>query len=154
MAFYDAIFFDTDSLSDLALLHSSVRDNDELRNVVANIEYEILDYYKQRPSIPLSLQTGRENLYTTNEVQVRLIDYNQDNPVDSEQDLKDALKKTIAEITSWVIRNYDNSQNVRSIQQGKRSIEFGGLAPTWKDFPTGWQRWLKNFDDREAVYSI
>lgn len=154
MAFYDPIFFDTASGDDLNLLHSSVRDSDELDNVVANIEYEILDYYKQRPSIPLTLQTGRENLYTTNEVQVRLLDYNNDNPEDSEQDLKDALKKTIAEITSWVIRNYDNSQNVQSIQQGQRSVTYYGLSPSWQDFPSGWQRWLKNFDDREALYSI
>jgi len=136
------------------LLHSSVRDHAELANVVDNVEYEILDYYKQRPSIPLTLQTGRENLYTTNEIQVRLIDYDNDTPANSEQDVKDALKRTIAEITSWVLRNYDNMQNVKAISQGKRSIEFYGLAPSWRDFPKGWQRWLRNFDDREALYSI
>lgn len=154
MPFYSAIFFDTADADDLALLHSSVRTNAELSNVVDNVEYEILDYYKQRPSIPLSLRTGRENLYTTNEIQVRLIDYDNDTPSNSEQDLKDALKKTIAEITSWVIRNYNNEQNISSIQQGKRSVSFYGLAPSWKDFPSGWNRWLKNYDDREAVYSI
>ena len=154
MPFYTPIFFDTASSDDLDLLHSSVRTNDELENVVANVEYEILDYYKQRPSIPLTLQTGRENLYTTNEIQVRLIDYDNDNPSNSEQDLKDALKKTIAEISSWVIRNYETPQGVNSIQQGKRSISYHGLSPTWNDFPSGWRRWLKNFDDREALYSI
>lgn len=154
MPFYTPIFFDTSSVDDLDLLHKSVRTNDELDNVVANVEYEILDYYKQRPSIPLTLQTGRENLYTTNEVEVRLIDYDNDTPANSEQDLKNALKKTIAEISSWIIRNYENSNNVGSIQQGKRSITYYGLAPTWNDFPAGWQRWLKNFDDREALYSI
>ena len=153
MSFYDAIFFDVDS-NDLDLLHSSIRDHAELRKVVDNVEYEVLDYYKQRPSIPLTLQTGRENLYTTNDIQVRLIDYDNDNPANSEQDVKNALKRTIAEITSWVLRNYDNMQNVKSISQGKRSIEFYGLAPSWKDFPKGWQRWLRNFDDREALYSI
>jgi len=154
MAFYTPVFFDTSEQDDLDLLHSSVRTDSELDNVVANVEYEILDYYKQRPSIPILLQTGRENLYTTNEIQVRLLDYDNDTPSDSEQELKDALKKTIAEITSWVIRNYNNSQNVDSIKQGKRSISYYGLSPSWKDFPSGWQRWLKNFDDREALYSI
>ncbi len=154
MAFYDPIFFNTTNQDDLDLLHSSVRNDDELENVVANVEYEILDYYKQRPSIPITLQTGRENLYTTNDVSVRLIDYDNDTPADSGAELKKALKKTIAEITSWVIRNYNNSQNVSSIQQGKRSISYYGLAPTWQDFPNGWTRWLKNFDDREALYSI
>lgn len=154
MAFYTPIFFDTNEQDDLDLLHSSIRSHDELDKVIANVEYEILDYYKQRPSIPLTLKTGRENLYTTNEINVRLIDYDNETPSNSEQDLKDALKKTIAEVASWVLRNYDNSQGVESIQQGKRSISFYGLSPSWQDFPRGWQRWLKNFDDREALYSI
>jgi hypothetical protein len=154
MSFYDPIFFDTSKPDDLDLLHSSVRNNEEVSKVVANVEYEVLDYYKQRPSIPLQLQVGRENLYNTNQVSVRLLDYNQDDPASSTQELKNALKKTIAEITSWVIRNYDNQQNVTSIQQGKRSISFYGLSPSWQNFPSGWQRWLKNFDDREARYSI
>lgn len=154
MSFYDAIFFDLSS-DDLRLLHRDIRDHEELENVVDAIEYEVLDYYKQRPSIPLTLKTGRENLYTTNEIQVRLIDYDNHNPSNSEQDLKDALKKTIAELTSWVLRNYDNTQGgVKSIQQGKRSITYMGVVPSWREFPSGWNRWLRNFDDREAVYSI
>ena len=154
MAFYTPIFFDTAEADDLALLHSSVRTDDELDNVIANVEYEILDYYKQRPSIPLQLRVGRENLYNVNEVSVRLLDYNQDVPANTTQQLKDALKKTIAEVASWVLRNYSNSQNVASIQQGKRSVSYYGLSPSWKDFPSGWNRWLKNFDDKEARYSI
>jgi hypothetical protein len=155
MANYSAIFFDTSSQDDLDLLHSSVRSDSELDNVVNEVEYQILDYYKQRPSVPLRLQTGRENLYTTNEISVRLIDYDDDNPSNSPQELKDALKRTIAEVTSWVIRNYDNPQgNVKSIGQGERSIEFMGAAPSWQKWPDGWRRWLKNFDDREALYSI
>lgn len=154
MAFYSAIFFDVDEADDLALLHSSVRSDAELSNVVDNVEYEILDFYKQRPSVPLTLQTGKESLYTSNEVSVRLIDYNQTTPSSSEQDLKDALKKTIAEVASWVLRNYETELHVASMSQGNRSITFYGLSPSWRDFPSGWQRWLKNFDDREALYSI
>ena len=148
-----ATFFDIPQ--DENLLHSSVRANDELQNVIDNVEYEILDYYKQRPSIPLTLQTGRENLYTTNEIQVRLIDYDNDNPENSEADVKEALKRTIADVASWGLRNYDNTQGgVQSIQQGKRSITYMGSAPSWRDWPSGWNARLKNFDDREALYSI
>lgn len=118
------------------------------------VEYEILDYYSQRPSVPLTLRTGRENLYTSNEISVRLIDYDQDTPEDSPADLKDALRRTIADVASWVLRNYDTSQGVGQITQGKRSITFMGSAPDWRQWPDGWQRYLKNYDDREAVYSI
>lgn len=149
-----SVFFDTSKPEDVRLLHRSVRDSMELENVVEAVEYEILDYYKQRPSIPLSLQTGRENLYTTNEVQVRLIDYDNDNPANSEADLKEALKRTIANVASWIIRNYNTGQGIGSIQQGKRSITYTGDAPTWDQWPSGWRRYLKNYDDREALYSI
>lgn len=154
MAFYVPVFFDVTVQDDLDLLHSAVRNDSELDNVIANVEYEILDYYKQRPSIPLGLQVGRENLYNTNQVSVRLLGYDQDNPANSTQQLKDALKKTIAEVASWVIRNYNTPQNMQSIRQGKRSLSYHGRSPSWRDFPDGWQRWLSNFDDREARYSI
>lgn len=154
MAFYNAIFFDVDSADDLALLHSSVRTNAELSNVIDAVEYEIIDHYKQRPSIPLTLRTGRENLYSTNEITVRLLHYNNDNPANSEQDVKDALKKTIAEVASWVLRNYDNNADVTSVRLGRFSTNFRGSMPTWREFPSGWSRWLSNFDDRQAVYSI
>lgn len=155
MANYTAIFFDTGTQDDLDLLHESVRNHSELDNVVNEVEYRILDYYKQRPSVPLRLQTGRENLYSTNDIQVRLIHYDNDTPANSQQDLKDALKRTIADIASWVLRNYDSpTGGVKSIGQGKRSIEYMGAVPDWKHWPDGWQRWLHNFDDREAQYHI
>nr|BDD43939.1 hypothetical protein 3 [bacterium] len=149
-----ATFFDTGNLQHLNLLHSEIRDHTELDNVVDSVEYNVLDYYKQRPSIPLTLETGRENLDTVNEIQVRLIDYNQNNPENSESDLQEALRRTIADVVSWVLRNYDNSQGVQSIQQGKRSITFIGPAPSWDTWPDGWNFRLRNFDDREAIYSI
>lgn len=150
-----ATFFDISAQADLNLLHSSIRDHQELDNVVDKVEYEILDFYKQRPSVPLRLQTGRENLYSTNDIQVRLIDYDNDTPANSEADLKEALKYTIAEVSSWVLRNYDNDQGgVQSIQQGKRSISYMGAAPSWDRWPDGWRHYLKNFDDREALYSV
>lgn len=154
MAFYTAIFFDPADADDLLLLHKAVRTNTELTNVINNVEYEILDYYKQRPSIPLSLRTGRENLYSTNEITVRLLHYNNTTPASSEQDVKDALKKTIAEVASWVLRNYDNEGKVSSVSLGRFSASYTGAMPTWREFPSGWNRWLGNFDDRQAVYSI
>lgn len=149
-----ATFFDTSDITDLNLLHSSIRSDEELDNVVEKVEYEILDFYSQRPSIPLSLRTGRENLYSTNEISVRLIGYDNDTPADSRADVKEGIKRAIAEVTSWVLRNYTTSQGASQITQGKRSITFMGAAPDWRQWPDGWNKSLRNFDDREAVYAI
>lgn len=149
-----AIFFDTGLQADLDLLHSSIRTDAEIDNVVDRVEYAVLDYYKQRPSIPLRLETGRENLYSTNEINVRLIDYDNDTPANSEADLKEALKYTIADIASWVLRNYSNPQGAQTIKQGQRSITRMQAATDWTNWPDGWKRYLRNYDDREALYSV
>lgn len=149
-----AVFLEVKKPEDRNLLHATVRDSDEIEIVVDNVEDEIIDFYSQRPSIPLRFRTGRENLYTTSDISVRLIGYNKDDPANSDTQLVSALKKTIAKVSSYILMNYDNSNNIGSIQQGDRSITYAGKAPTWDEFPPGWQRLLKNFDDREAVYSI
>jgi len=147
-------FFKVASGADLALLHKSVRGDDELANVVDQIEWELIDYFKQRPTVPIYFRSGLENLSTLNEVVVRLFDYDSDNPENSGNDLKEALRRTIADIASWVLRNYYTQDRVRSITQGKRSVTYMGTVPSWRDWPDGWAKRLKNFDNREALYSI
>ena len=149
-----ATFFDITKEADLALLHKSVRSDDELGNVVDQVEWELIDYFKQRPTVPIYFRSGLENLSTLNEIVVRLFDYDSDNPDNSGDDLKQALRRTIADITSWVLRNYDSADKVQSITQGKRSVTYMGAVPSWRDWPGGWAKRLKNFDNREAVYSI
>lgn len=149
-----ANFFDSGKQADRDLLHSSVRDHAELPYVVNSVEWEIIDYYKQRPDVPLFFRSGYENLSTLNEIDVRLIDYKEDDPTGSDADLIEALRRTIADVASWVLRNYDTTQGINSIKQGQRSITYMGNAPSWRDWPDGWNHKLRNFDDREAVYSI
>ena len=149
-----ATFFDVTSQADLNLLHKSVRGDDELSNVVDQIEWELIDYFKQRPNVPIYFRTGLENLSTLNEIVVKLFDYDSDSPENSGNDLKEALRRTIADIASWVLRNYDSPDKVQSITQGKRSVTYMGAVPSWRGWPDGWAKRLKNFDNREALYSI
>lgn len=152
-----ATFFDTSVQTDLNLLHSDVREHDEVDNVIDKVEWEILNHYKQRPSIPIRVRTGSENLKIgpeSSDIEVQLIGYDSDTPADSDDGLKEALKRAIAHVASWVLRNYDNAQGVSSITQGKRSITYAGTVPDINDWPDGWGATLKNYDDREALYSI
>lgn len=150
-----AIFFDTSKEADLDLLHSSVRTDDELNNVVDQVEWEIINYYSQRPSVPLRQRSGLENLESVPpQIEVRLIDYNQDTPADSDAKLKDALRRTIGDVASWVLRNYSVQQGAHSIRQGQRSVSFGSVVPSWREWPSGWNGKLKNYDEREANFSI
>ena len=149
-----AFFFDASKTEDLNLLHSSVRDNDEVFNVVDQVEYEMIEYFRQRPDMPIYFRSGLENLSSLNRIRVRLIGYNEDDPAESSTQLKEAFRRAIAYVVSDVIRNYDNVLNATSIRQGQRSVTYNGKVPDVKDWPSGWKRFFKNYDDREAVYSI
>lgn len=151
-------FFDPSNPSDLSLLHSSVRDHDELYDVADKVEYEVLDRYRQRDMERVSTyeaffeyEFGRD---PNDEIKVRLVGYDAETPADSEAGLKEALRRTIAEVVSWVLRNYDTQSDVSSIQQGQRSITYSGNAPTWESFPDGWDRYLKNYDASIKSYGI
>ena len=151
-------FFDPTKPEDISLLHSSVRDHEELFDVSDRVEYEVLERYKQRDMERVSTyeaffeyEFGRD---PSQEIKVRLVGYDAETPADSEEGLKEALRRTIAEVVSWVLRNYDTQSDVSSIRQGSRSITYSGNAPTWESFPRGWDRLLKNYDASIKNYGI
>jgi len=147
-------FFDPSNPSDLSLIHSSVRDHEELYDVADKVEYEMIDHFRQRPDMPLYFRSGFENLSSLNRVKVRLIGYSEDSPEDSNANLKEALRRSIGYVVSYILRNYDNTVGAESIRQGQRSISYRGQIPNVNDWPSGWKKYLRNFDDREAQYSI
>lgn len=147
-------FFDPSKKEDLDLLHSSVRDDDELTNVVNKVEYEMIDHFRQRPDIPVYFRSGFENLSSQNRIKVRLIGYSEDDPSQSNADLKEALRRSIAHVVSYILRNYDNLVGAQAIRQGQRSVTYKGVIPDVDKWPDGWKSYLRNFDDREAHYSI
>lgn len=149
-----AYFFDISKQSDIDLVHASVRDSEEVPNVINQVEWEMIEYFRQRPDMPLYFRSGLENLSSLNRIRVRLIGYNEDNPEESTPELREAFRRAIAYVSSDILRNYDNTMKVSSISQGERSVTYSGRVPDVKDWPNGWKRFFKNYDDREAVYSI
>jgi hypothetical protein len=153
-------FFD---FTDLSLIHSDVREHPELPNVIDRVEWEILDAFSQRDLQGLTTvqaffeyETGRD---PGDEILVRLSGYNQVDPPESEDGLKEALRRTIATVASELMRSYEGSRGVQSVQQGQRAVTYGtqrmgGSVPTWTDWPSGWDRFLKNYDARIKPYGI
>ena len=153
-----ANFFDPNDVNDRYLLHSSVRDHDELALAVDKVEWEIIDAFTQRDSQGIATydaffkyESGADPF---EDLKVRLVGYNADDPGDSDDGLKEAMRRTIADIVSGILRDYDNPQGVGSITQGKRSISYSGSIPSWRDWPSGWDRKLRNYDARLQNYGI
>lgn len=151
-----ATFFDIPA--DNNLLHASVRDSSELTNVVNQVEWEILNAFSQRDMERVGTyeaffeyESGRD---PQDEIKVRLVGYDAEVPADSDAGLKEVLKRTIADIASWVLRNYDSNSDVQMIKQGQRAITYSGIAPTWDQFPRGWDNRLQNYDARIKNYGI
>lgn len=153
-----ATFFDITSQSDLNLLHSSVVNDDNLANVVDSVEWEIINAFSQRDMEKVGTieaffeyEFGRD---PNDVIKVRLVGYDAETPANSDAGLKEVLKRTIADVASWVLRNYSNSNGVTSIKQGQRSISYSGHAPSYNNFPTYWDMKLKNYDARIKEYGI
>lgn len=153
-----AIFFDPENADDLKLLHADVRGADELDNVVDEVEWQIIDFYSQRDMQGLSTYSDffkwEFGAAINTDIRVRLLGYNEDDPADSDDGLKEGLRRSIATIVSYVLRNYDADVSVSSQRQGNRAVTYSGVVPTWKDWPGGWNLPLKNYDARIQQYGI
>jgi hypothetical protein len=154
-----ATFFDVNSNDDLALLHESVRRATELVNVINQVEWELIDSYTQRDMQGLATYENffkyESGVMPGSELKVRLAGYNQATPADSEVGLKEAIKRTIADIASEILRNYDADGNVASQSQGNRAITYAhGSSISWRTWPNGWNRRLNNYDAKIKPYGI
>jgi hypothetical protein len=154
-----ATFFNTESAQDINLLHRDVRGSSELDNMADRVEYEVIQFYKQRDMQGIATyqdffryEAGASPLTG---IKVRLVGYNEADPEQSTAELKEALRRTIADILSYQLRNYETSDGIASQSQGNRSITFAsGRAITWRDFPHGWNLHLRNYDARIQGYGI
>lgn len=146
-------YFDATNTEDLKLLHSGVRDHDELENIAEQVEYDVIDHYREE--YPEYLHSEYSSYDPDVEIQtaVKLHGY-AENPDNAAANLKEALRRTIARIVSDCLRQYDNERNLQSEKLGNRSYTYAGKIPTKDDWPDAWDSRLAKFDNREPVYGL
>lgn len=125
--------------SDTALIHLSVRTHAELATVAAAVEDDVL----RRFTLGFN-STDRE---------VYLEGYETD--ADSaDTSLKDALRRTIGEVTSHRLRHYDDKRGVVSESRGARSVTYASGDSGDPDWPDGWDYRLADFDIRNPFWGV
>lgn len=132
-------YFDPSNGADRALLHEDVRSHSALYDVAGQAENEVIRVYTDYDS------DGEVD-------EVRLAGYDSD-PALAGSALKDAIRRTIAEVVSWRLLHYDDDERAQSVSQGRRSVTYkdGGPSRFW---PKDWSRRLAGFDTTGPLYHI
>lgn len=151
-------YFDPAALVDQNLLAPEYRAYADLANLAGVVEQDVIAYYTARApdtlytyrkSVPVGEATGAAGLARF----VCLRGYkasSQDSTTDP--DLKDALRRTIAVVLEWRIMQRIRSQAISSTSvQGVSRTYFEQARSLW---PTGWNRFLKDFDTREPAWGM
>ena len=156
-----ATYFDSTAQADKNLLPPEFRAATDLANVAADAEKDVIEQYAARSHY--SWYTARVNvneggapeLVNTNlGIYVFLRGYKADAAhVDVDPDLKDALKRTVADVITWRLRQHNADPLVAS----QSSVD--GKSTTWRDsavylFPRGFDRRLRRFDLRELCWGM
>lgn len=150
-----ASYFDASEQADKDLLHSDVRDHAELELVATDVEYQVIEHFRQEKEYDeTSLMPA--NPQDAIETEIRLAGYDVDaDDADVDEHLKKALRYTIAYVISYCLRNYDNERNVNSKKRGNRSKSYSGSIPTKEEWPDDWSyRYLDTFDTTDIVYGL
>lgn len=121
MADYFSIPDDSD------LLHPSVRNDDNLQNVVNKVEYDILSEYRNA--------NGK----------VELQGFDPD-PSQTSPQLAKALKHTIAEVVSHRLRVDDIQPGLTGLSRGDRSWSWGDPEKMNRKWPDDWNSLLVTFE--------
>lgn len=145
-----ASYFDISSAADLFLIHSSVRDHCELSQMAASVEDEIISQYRERnvggyTEYPYySSQTGTPYTTTDGKYIIWLDGYKVDAD-EADTRLKDAMRRTIADVISHRLKHYDDEPGIKSWTQGRRSVVYAGdgIDAHW---PKSWNKRLIEFN--------
>ena len=149
-------YFDTSNQDDLNLLHADARDHNELSNVASRVEQEILDYFSTIDNgYPDYWYDHNEPAGSGEVVRVNLAGYDSD-PANATDAFKRAFKQTIADVTSYILLNYEKTEDaIESEDRGERSTSYIEAVKAG-DWPEAWDRKLKKFQNStfNVVWSI
>ena len=137
-----ATFFDTESQTDIDLLHSTVRLHTERDRVIDAAEIDVLNRF--------TIRTG------VNAYRVELEGYDDSTPSASDSTVKAALKRAIAAVASHRLRFYDRDPSLQIEELGDYKYDRGsGAGKLDVMWPTGWDSELIRFyNERPPLFHI
>lgn len=156
-----ATYFDTQEQADQNLLPPEFRGAADLANVAVEAEKDVIEQYTDRAhawwyTARVMINEGGtpESVNANLSMYVFLRGYKADAAHAAvDPDLKDALKRTIAAVIAWRLRQ----RNADPLVASQSSAD--GKSTTWRDsavflFPRGFDRRLRRFDLREPVWGM
>lgn len=137
-----ADYFNPNDSDDTDLLHPDVQGHSDLSRMAGIVEHEVIEQYA---------------VYTTggdlDEVLLLGYETDADDP-DTGAKLKEALRRTIAEVISYRLRHQDKDPEVASYDQGGRGTEYRNNGSKEYRWPPNWDRRLVPFDERAPAYHV
>lgn len=157
-----ATYFDPTNQADVSLVHPDVRAAKDLAFVAGEVEADVIhEYTKRTPSWLYTLRytglAGDEPFTTVNTalaINVYLRGYTVDaNDPTVDPSLKAALKRAVAGVIGYRLMQRNVDPFTRSQSTGdSKSVTYRDDATAL--FPRGWERWLREFDTREAPWGM
>lgn len=160
-------YFDPNDVAHLALLPAELREAQDLADVAADAEADVINVYTRRaadlrytaqlPAIgdgapTVLLYSNRTATKIGVDLYVFLEGFQEDaDAATVDADFKVAMRRAIAEVIKWRLRRWSQDLAVQS--EGNRD----GMSRSYRDsaedpFPKGWSRWLREYDTREPVW--
>lgn len=154
-----ATYYDASLQAHKDLLPPEQRAYADLANLATECEKDVIEQFTERArdsiyTAPSLVGEGGEQVGATDmQRYVRLRGYKADSAhADVDADLKDALKRTIADVLSWRIERRLRGQALSGTSvQGVSRAYIEAAAGLW---PRGWDRRLRTFDLRIPAWGI
>lgn len=155
-----ATYFDATAPADKALLPPEQQSYTDLAALAVDVEQDVINEYTARAHywfytarLMASLEGTPEPVNTALSLYVYLRGYKVNSAdVAVDVDLKNALKRTIAEMISWRISRRIRGETLAS--QSVQGVSRAYLAATAALWPKGWDRRLRHFDLREPCWGM
>lgn len=153
-------YFNASDADDQRLLPPSVRASVESIDLAPVIEDEVIAFYTQVFDYPITpdrlrYRTATQIGGTTSTRWVFLRGFTEDpNDADVDAALKIALKRTIARVIAWRVRQWRNDPILQSESTADGAKAKTRRSGAWEPLPEGWNDLLEPFDTREPLWMV